>query len=100
MKGAGGMGQGTDGGARVMGQGAGFKKLLAWEKAYRFAFEVYQAAGSFPKEEQFALVSQMRRAVLSSTRFLDLEQKRSEVGRILAGLIRSLENGPSLTPAS
>lgn len=114
----------------------GFKKLLAWQKSYQLALEIYKELKRYPKEEQFAIVSQMRRAVLSvpanmaegyerksrkdyvhflriakgslpeletyllfsrdlgylsGSRFQEIEQIRSEVGRILTGLIRSLD---------
>ncbi|MEI7751259.1 MAG: four helix bundle protein [Candidatus Omnitrophota bacterium] len=120
-----------------MGEGIGFKKLLAWQRSYHLALEIYQELKRYPKEEQFALVSKMRRAALSvpaniaegyerksrkdyvhflriakgslseletyllfsrdlgylpGSRFQEMEQIRSEVGRILTGLVRSLES--------
>lgn len=42
-----------------------FKKLLVWEKAYKFALEVYQVTKTFPKEEIFGLTSQIRRSSYS-----------------------------------
>ena len=43
----------------------GFRKLIVWEKADEFAFQVYLATKNFPKEEVYGLTSQLRRAVLS-----------------------------------
>ncbi|MBK1876834.1 four helix bundle protein [Pelagicoccus mobilis] len=40
-------------------------KLRAFELADQIALETYHATKSFPKEEQFGLVSQMRRAAVS-----------------------------------
>ena len=40
-------------------------KLKAFELADKLAVEVYQETRSFPKEELFGLVSQMRRAAVS-----------------------------------
>lgn len=43
----------------------GFKNLIVWQKADQLAFEIYQITNSFPKEEQFGITSQIRRAALS-----------------------------------
>lgn len=42
-----------------------FKKLKVWLKAHRIVLEVYKITKNFPKDELYALVSQMRRAALS-----------------------------------
>ncbi len=42
-----------------------FDNLEAWQKAHRFALEVYKLTKGFPKEEQFGIVSQLRRAAAS-----------------------------------
>ncbi len=42
-----------------------FKKLDTWQYARRFAGEVYGVVDSFPRNEQFALAQQLRRAVVS-----------------------------------
>ena len=113
----------------------GFKDLIVWQKAFVLTLEVYEVTKAFPKEEQYGLVSQIRRAAVSVTaniaegyershrkeylhflgmargslgevetylllakelqyieegQFIGLEDKRSEVGRLLRGLIRSL----------
>jgi four helix bundle protein len=41
------------------------EKLAAWEKAVDLVVEIYKANESFPKEEKFALTSQIRRAAVS-----------------------------------
>jgi four helix bundle protein len=116
-------------------QRGGFKDLLVWQKAFALTLEVYEATKAFPKEEQYGLVSQLRRAAVSiaaniaegyerqhrkeylqflgiakgslgevetylllikelkyiqETEFISLENRRSEIGRLLRGLIRSL----------
>ena len=43
----------------------GFKSLVAWQKAYQLALDVYRITKIFPKEELFGLVSQLRRAASS-----------------------------------
>ena len=42
-----------------------FEDLIVWQKAHKLALAVYQLTKSFPKSEQFGLVSQMRRAAVS-----------------------------------
>ena len=42
-----------------------FEKLDAWREAVGFAEEVYDATRTFPREEQFGLMSQLRRAAVS-----------------------------------
>ncbi|MEE8201785.1 MAG: four helix bundle protein [Candidatus Acidoferrales bacterium] len=42
-----------------------FQELDAWKKAHRLALAVYTLTRDFPREERFALVSQLRRAAAS-----------------------------------
>jgi four helix bundle protein len=42
-----------------------FKELKVWQKAVDLAVKVYTVTKSFPEEEKFGLVSQMRRAGVS-----------------------------------
>ena len=42
-----------------------FKRLKSWEKAHSLALDVYRATKSFPKEETYGLIAQMRRAAAS-----------------------------------
>lgn len=41
------------------------RKLMAWQKAVELATLVYRATESFPRQEQFGISSQMRRAAVS-----------------------------------
>lgn len=60
------------------------KKLDVYQIAMNLVTEVYKATKKFPKDEQFVLVSQLRRAVISvcsnlaegSARFSRAEKKR------------------------
>ena len=45
----------------------GYRKLVAYIKACEVRRRVYRLLKSFPKEEQFALCNQMRRAAVSIT---------------------------------
>jgi four helix bundle protein len=42
-----------------------YSDLIAWQKAVDLAEAVYRATKAFPKEEQFGLTIQLRRAVVS-----------------------------------
>jgi four helix bundle protein len=44
-----------------------FTDLNAWKEGHNLVLEVYKITKKFPKEEQFALISQIRRAVVSFT---------------------------------
>ncbi|BCB96592.1 hypothetical protein JZK55_17420 [Dissulfurispira thermophila] len=44
---------------------ANYKNLIVWQKAHQLALMVYRLIESFPRHEQYALTSQIRRAVLS-----------------------------------
>lgn len=39
--------------------------LMAWQQAMQLVKHVYEVTGSFPHEEKYGLVSQMRRAAVS-----------------------------------
>jgi four helix bundle protein len=42
-----------------------YKDLKVWEKAHLLALGIYKASKGFPKEEQFNITSQLRRASIS-----------------------------------
>ena len=39
-----------------------YKELIVYQKAYKFALEIYRITKNFPPEELYGLVSQMRRS--------------------------------------
>ncbi|MBN2814094.1 MAG: four helix bundle protein [Bacteroidales bacterium] len=41
------------------------KDLQVWQKSIAFVTEVYQLTKNFPKDEQFGIISQIRRAAVS-----------------------------------
>ena len=42
-----------------------YRKLQVWQRAHRLTVEVYQVSRAFPREEQYGLTSQLRRAASS-----------------------------------
>ena len=40
----------------------GFKDLIVYQKAYKLAMEIFKITGSFPKEEKYSLIDQIRRS--------------------------------------
>jgi four helix bundle protein len=42
-----------------------FTDLIVWQKAHQLVLDIYLATKSFPKEELYGLVSQLRRAAAS-----------------------------------
>ena len=43
----------------------GFKDLLVWQRAVALAVKIYEVTKTFPREEQYGLTSQIRRAAVS-----------------------------------
>ena len=44
-----------------------FKELKVWQKAIELTVEIYKITSSFPSEEKFGLISQLRRASVSTS---------------------------------
>ena len=42
-----------------------FRKLKVWEKSHQWALNVYRITSSFPSDERFTLVAQLRRSAAS-----------------------------------
>lgn len=48
-----------------MGQIKNFQELEVWQRAHQLVLAVYRVTKTFPPEEKYGLVAQMRRAVIS-----------------------------------
>lgn len=42
-----------------------YRGLLVWQKSYRFCLDIYSETKTFPREEKYGLIAQMRRAAVS-----------------------------------
>jgi len=42
-----------------------FEKLVVWQKSKDLSIHIYRITSSFPKEEKFGLISQLRRCAVS-----------------------------------
>jgi four helix bundle protein len=43
-----------------------YKKLVVWEKAHELVLHIYRITATFPRDEQYGLTSQIRRAATST----------------------------------
>lgn len=44
-----------------------FRDLNAWKESHKIALQIYTVTKNFPDDEKYGLVSQMRRAIISTT---------------------------------
>jgi len=79
----------------------GYRDLLVWRRSVDLVLEIYEATEDFPRREVYGLAAQMEvetQVVIAMRRNYfgsDLERRllecSAEVGRMLAGLTRSLK---------
>lgn len=60
-----------------------FKDLIAWQKARQATALVHQFAGTFPPEERYGLISQMRRAAVPIPSNISGGQTRHTTGEFI-----------------
>lgn len=63
--------------------GDSFMDLIVWQRAIELSTELYRLTRSFPKDEQFGLTSQMRRATVSIASNIAEGYGRSTTGEYL-----------------
>ncbi|PNS35653.1 hypothetical protein RJ60_13865 [Mesotoga sp. B105.6.4] len=73
-----------------------FKDLEVWKLSKDFARDIYSVTSTFPEEERYALVSQLRRAAVSV--MSNIAEGAERINRMLWKLSKSLapstsENG-------
>lgn len=60
-----------------------FRDVIAWQRAHAFALAIHRATEAFPKHEQFAPTSQLRRAASSvPSNFVEGFRKRTKPDKI------------------
>jgi four helix bundle protein len=60
-----------------------YKDLVVWQKAIALAKAIYQLTSTFPSEEKFGTVSQMRRAAVSIPSNIAEGQARHTTGEFI-----------------
>jgi len=64
----------------------GYEDLLVWQKGMKLVKKVYEITRSFPSDEKFGLVSQMRRAAVSIPSNIAEGQERHSTGEFIQSL--------------
>lgn len=68
----------------------GFKELLAYQKSFQLAMEIFELSKSFPSEEKYSLTDQMRRSSRSvSANISESYRKRRYVNHFISKLTDS-----------
>lgn len=67
-----------------------FKELLAFQKSFQLAMDIFQSSKSFPKEEKYSLTDQIRRSSRSvSTNIAEAYRKRRYTNHFISKLTDS-----------
>jgi four helix bundle protein len=67
-----------------------FKDLLAYQKSFQLAMEIFEITKSFPKEEKYSLIDQVRRSSRSvSANIAEAYRKRRYVNHFISKLTDS-----------
>jgi four helix bundle protein len=69
--------------SRTTPKAGGFKDLLVWRKGIQLVKEIYKLTKSFPADEKFGLISQMRRAAVSIPSNIAEGQARKTTGEFI-----------------
>jgi len=68
-----------------------YKDLVVWQKGIDLAKMIYRLTATFPQEERFGLISQMRRAAVSFRQILR-RNRREEQPQTLSNLFHMLKD--------
>jgi four helix bundle protein len=74
----------------------GFRDLIVYQKSYKLAMEIFEITKSFPKEEKYSLVDQVRRSSRSipaniSEAWVKRKYPKSFVSKLLDSLAEESE---------
>jgi four helix bundle protein len=74
----------------------GFRDLIVYQKSYKLAMEIFEISKSFPKEEKYSLVDQIRRSSRSvpsniSEAWVKRKYPKSFVSKLLDSLAEEAE---------
>lgn len=56
-----------------------YRKLIVWQKSFQLVKDIYVLTGELPRDEQFGLVSQIRRCAISVPSNIAEGQQRNNV---------------------
>src|SRR6266487_4792054 len=74
------------GSSRATGPVRGYRDLVVWQDSMNLVVGIYRTTATFPKDERFSLVSQLRRAAVSVPSNIAEGQGRSRTGDYLRHL--------------
>ncbi len=60
-----------------------YRDLIVWRKSVQLTKRIYEITGKFPREEQFGLVTQLRRAAVSVPSNIAEGQARKKTGEFI-----------------
>lgn len=74
----------------------GFRDLIVCQKSYKFAMEIFEISKTFPKEEKYSLVDQIRRSSRSvpsniAETWVKRKYPKSFVNKLLGSLAEEAE---------
>jgi four helix bundle protein len=75
-----------------MGEIKTHKDLIVWQKSLAFVTDIYKFTASFPDDEKFGIISQIRRAAVSIPINIAEGAARHSIKKMLTSLIKSLKN--------
>ncbi len=67
-------------------KGQSYRDLLVWQRSLQLAKTIYSASSSWPKQEIYGLISQVRRAAVSVSANIVEGQARNATGEFLQAL--------------
>ena len=73
-----------------------YKKLLVWQKSVELVSKIYKITKSFPKDELYGLVSQIRRATVSIPANISEGHARSHTNEFIQFLYIALGSSSEL----